>query len=109
MTEALAQTRGAGRHRVYQRSWLDEAAVTLRQIEIWLVIPDSAGVRWPRDICLLPIDVDGWQQEKRIVTVYHVRVDGAPDYGMIQYEGIGQRVRSRKKGEAHEVRRRSQG
>lgn len=93
---------GGTQYRVYERVWLDLKAVTLRQVELWPYIPPEAinsVKRWPFNIYLRPIEFEGWEQPKRVKRFTIELVDGAEDYGMVEYEGIGRPVRTISKGE----------
>lgn len=78
---------------VYERVWLDLEAATLRQVEFWSTIPAEAAERWPFNIYLRPIEFEGWEQPKRVRRFTSCKVEGAEDYGMVEYEGIGRPVR----------------
>lgn len=103
--ETLREIEEAGgtQYKVYERVWYDLKNMTLRQVEFWPEIPAEASSRWPFNIYLRPIIFAGWEQKKRVKRFTIELVEGAEDYGVVEYEGIGRAVRSVLEGGSDEV------
>lgn len=92
---------GGTHYRVYERIWFEHTTGTLRQVEFWPKIPpetDIIGRGWPFCIYLRLIQFEGWEQKKQVKRFTMEEVEGAENYGMVEYEGIGRLTRSIPKG-----------